>query len=236
MEFKIRCSAINDIMADGKGSPISVGAKTFCKKWLKEQMFSRRDIVSTKYMDKGNETEEEALNLLTRVLKLPMIYKNTEKREDEFKTGECDFICDGIIYDNKSSFSLDTFPLFEDKLDPKYHDQMLGYESLWGIIKGKVCYTLNNTPIDILRGEIKWLQTDDEKQQKALNHVFTEAYWNQVKETLFPNAKKIDFKPIPDKYRVKVFDVNFDSDRINKCHIKVIGCRDYTNELYEKIK
>lgn len=237
-QFKIRASAVTDIMSDPrlKSESISEGAKTYCKKWLKNAMFNREYFFTSKYTNKGIETEEDALNILVRVLKLPMVYKNTERKGDEFKTGECDFICQDVIYDNKSSYSFDTFPLFETKLDPKYYGQMQVYMSLWGLNKAKVCYTLVNTPIDILRKELKWIEDENERQQKALNHVFTEKYWEEVKSEFFPNADAIVFKSIEDKYRVKVFEVDRDDDYINKINIKVKLCRDYIEKLLAETK
>lgn len=234
-QFKIRASAVTDIMADPrlKSETISEGAKTYCKKWLKEELFGRRYFFTSKYTNKGIETEEEALNILVRVLKLPMIYKNEERKFDDFKTGECDFICDGIIYDNKSSYSFDTFPLFETKLDPKYYGQMQVYMSLWGLDKSRVCHTLVNTPIDILEKELKWIDDVNERQHKALNHVFTMEYWHEVKERFFKDAEPIIFAPIEDKYRVRVFDVDRDDDYINKINIKVKLCRDYIDKLMQ---
>lgn len=237
-QFKIRASAVTDIMADPrlKSEPISEGAKTYCKKWLKNAMFNREYFFTSKYTNKGIETEEDALNILVRVLKLGMVYKNEERKFDEYKSGECDFIYDGVIYDNKSSYSFDTFPLFETKLDPKYYGQMQVYMSLWELNKAKVCYTLVNTPIDILRKELKWIEDENERQQKALNHVFTEKYWKDVKSEFFPNADAIVFKSIEDKYRVKVFEVDRDDDYINKINIKVKLCRDYISTLLNGLK
>lgn len=232
-EFKIRCSSILDIMSTPrlKSETISEGAKTHCQKWVKESMFNRGFFFKSKYTQKGIDTEEDALNLLVRVLKLNMVYKNEERKHDDFKTGECDFIHDGVIYDNKSSYSLETFPMFETKLDPRYYAQLQGYLSLWNLEKGKICFTLINTPIDILRKELKWIEDDGERQQKALNHVFTEQYWKQIKDEFFPNAKPIKFTSIEDKYRVKVFDVDRDDDFINNINIKVKHCREYIDQL-----
>lgn len=236
-KFKIRASAVTDIMADPKNKTelISVGAQTYCKKWLKEELFGRREPIQSKYLQKGLDTEEQALNVLVRVLKLGMIYKNEERKYDEYKTGELDFIHQGIIYDNKSSYSFDTFPLFETKLDPKYYGQKQVYLSLWGLKKAKVCYTLVDTPLDILERELRWIDNDNDKQQKALSLVFTKKYWDEVKGRFFPNADKRKFVSIEDKYRVKVFDVARDDDYINKIHLKVKGCRQYIDILKQSL-
>lgn len=232
-KFKIRCSAISSIMAEPKlkSEYISQGAKTYCEKWLKSELFGRREEIKSKYISKGLQTEENGLNLIVQVLKLGMVYKNEERKEDEYKTGEIDFKHKGIVYDNKASYSLDSFPMFDKVLDKQYYDQMQGYLDLEKLYKGKVCYTLVDTPMHLLEREIKWLDSDDEKQKKALNHVFTEKYWKEVKETLFPMASKIKFQSIEDKYRVKVFDVERNDDYINKINIKSTICDRYIQEL-----
>lgn len=233
MEFRARCSKVIDILAEPKNKKdlVSVGSQTYCKKWLKNTLFKRYDIINTKYTQKGLDTEEDALNVLVRVLKLGMVYKNTERKTNDWITGECDFIYQDVIYDNKSSYSLDTFPMFDDKLEPKYYAQMQGYMDLWGLKKAKVCYTLVDTPIDILRKELRWLDSDNEKQQKAINHVFTEKYWQEVKKELFPNAENITFVSIEDKKRVKVFEVDRNDDFINNIHIKVDNCKEYIKQI-----
>lgn len=213
-------------------SSISAGAKTYCKNWLKDKLFSREtSFFGSKYTEKGNQVEEDGINLIVEVLKLGMVYNNTERKEDEYKAGEIDFIHEDTIIDNKSSFSLSTFPLFEDSLDKQYYEQMQGYLDLWDKPKGIVCYTLIDTPIELLAREIKWLETDDEKQSASLNHLFTKEAFEKAKESLFPNAKSINFEPIPKKHRVKAFEVYRDINFINDLHNKVIGCRQYINDL-----
>jgi len=232
-QFKIRCSAISDIMAEPrlKSETLSQGAKTYVEKWVKQNMFGRREQINSKYISKGLETEEQGLNLITQVLKLGFFTKNEERKEDDYKTGEIDFVEKGVIYDNKASFSIETFPLFGKSLDVKYYAQMQGYLDLWGLEKGKVCYTLVNTPFDILKRELRWIEDDNEKQQAALNHIFTEKYWKEVRAELFPNAKPIKFQSIEDKYRVKVFEVVRDDEYINKINIKSKICNEYAQEL-----
>src|SRR5690606_31836255 len=57
-------------------SGLSQGAETYCKEWIKENVYGRSNYSENKYTAKGIETEEEALNILVRALKLGMIYKN----------------------------------------------------------------------------------------------------------------------------------------------------------------
>lgn len=217
-------------------SGLSSGSETYCKEWIKENVYGRSNYVETKYTNKGIDAEEEALNILVRALKLGMVYKNTERKTDEFKTGEIDFLHNDVIYDNKSSYSFQTFPMFETKLDRVYEDQQKGYLHLWNKKISRVCYTLVDTPIDMLANEIKWLSNDDAKQSKAVNHLFTKKAFIEAKERLFPMAKKIDFIELKDNQRVKVFEVHRDDDFINNIHINVKLCRDYIEKLLAETK
>ena len=214
-------------------SGLSQGAESYCKEWIKENIYGRSNYVETKYTNKGIDTEEEALNILVRALKLGMVYKNTERRTDEFKTGEIDFLHDDVIYDNKSSFSFQTFPMFEKKLDRVYEDQQKGYLDLWNKKLSRVCYTLVDTPIEILRNEIKWLSDDDAKQTKALNHLFTKQAFIEAKETLFPMAKNVDFIELKYEQRVKDFEVHREDNFINGIHITVKQCNEYIKRLLD---
>lgn len=222
-----------EITKELSDSGLSAGSETYCKEWIKENVYGRSNYVETKYTNKGIDTEEEALNILVRALNLKMVYKNTERKTDDFKTGEIDFMHDEVIYDNKSSYSFQTFPMFETKLDRVYEDQMKGYLHLWDKKVGKVCYTLVDTPIEILASEIKWLSDDDAKQTKALNHLFTKKAFIEAKDKLFPMAKKIDFIELKDEQRVKVFEVRRDDVFINNIHVNVKKCRDYIDRLLD---
>ena len=222
-----------EITKELSDSGLSSGSETYCKEWVKENVYGRSNYVETKYTNKGIDTEEEALNILVRALKLGMVYKNTERKTDDFKTGEIDFMHDDVIFDNKSSYSFQTFPMFETKLDRVYEDQMKGYLHLWDKQVGKVCYTLVDTPIEILISEMKWLSDDDAKQTKALNHLFTKKAFIEAKERLFPMAKKIDFIELKDEQRVKVFEVRRDDVFINNIHVNVKKCRDYIDRLLQ---
>ena len=62
--FKIRCSAIGKIMANAKKEgERSAGCITYLKEWYAEQMFGDREEIRSKYMDKGNFCENEAIDI-----------------------------------------------------------------------------------------------------------------------------------------------------------------------------
>src|SRR5690606_13029349 len=127
------------------------GLKSYCKSWIKQTLYGRSEQVKSKYITKGNLTEESGFTEMAVNLKLGFVRKNEEFKQDEFMMGTCDLFSDGIVYDNKSSWSLDQFPMFETECPSKdYEAQIQVYCHLWGAKKGAVVYTLNDIPIDQL--------------------------------------------------------------------------------------
>jgi hypothetical protein len=147
----IRCSSLGKIMTEPKTlkeGPLSVGAKTYIRQLAAQEIFGVDFEVSSKHMEKGNVVEPESLSLLNRVRSLELT-KNTERRSDDFITGECDlFDADRKRgHDLKSSWSVATFPISvadcEDKL---YEWQVRGYMRLWNASEWEVNYCLVDTP------------------------------------------------------------------------------------------
>lgn len=276
-EFKIRCSAINLIMAgtigltetqkatlqdlelrangthpkglkltDNMRNQISEltykrdnpelpeGAKTYCKEWVKQTLYGRREQVKSKYIDKGHATEEEGFTAMAVQLKLGMVHKNEEFKKDEFMMGTCDLDVPSMdmVFDNKSSWSLDQFPMFESDLPNKdYEAQIQGYMHLWGRKKGAVVYTLNDIDLDQLSHLMKPWNSDNENRDIALNLIYTSEVWSKAKERFFPNADEIDFIEIPEKDRVKPFYFIYDPDFIESVQYRVKLCREYIKTL-----
>lgn len=209
--------------------------KTYCKQWLKEQLYNRREQVKSKYIDKGNNTEEIGFTNMAVQLNLGMVYKNEEFKENDFLIGTCDLDHkeNDTVYDNKSSWGLSQFPMFESVIPNKdYEEQIQGYCELWNRGNGSVVYTLNDMPIEMLRNMLgkHWL-SDDERQDEAINLVYTLEYWNEVKSELFPNARDIKFIEIPLEKRVKEFKFKRDPDFIEKVKERVKLCQKYVDYL-----
>src|SRR5690606_4745172 len=85
------------------------GLKSYCKQWLKETLYKRREQVKSKYISKGHDTEEEGFTMMAVHLKLGFVQKNEEFKQDDFIMGTCDLDHDAsdTVFDNKSSWSLD---------------------------------------------------------------------------------------------------------------------------------
>lgn len=150
-DILFRCSSIGKLMTEPKTQkegPLSVGAKTYIRELVAQEIFGVSFTVATRAMEKGILVEDESIDLVNRVRGLRLA-KNAERRSNAWITGECDMYdlerCVG--HDVKSSWSVATFPICvgdcEDKL---YEWQMRGYMALWDAEEWEVNYVLVDTP------------------------------------------------------------------------------------------
>jgi hypothetical protein len=154
----IRCSALKLAMTEAraKNAGLSESAKKVVEDEIRVLYFGVRKKISTKAMSKGVECEdkkefglESSIDLLNNVefrLSKPYV-KNTERRSNNWITGECDIYDDDtrLIRDIKTSWSMATFPLFATNADD-YEWQMRGYMMLWDADTAIVDYCLVDTP------------------------------------------------------------------------------------------
>jgi hypothetical protein len=153
--LRIRCSALGQIMASPTaaavkaGEVLSVGAKTYIRKLAREDIFGVQEFVSTKAMEKGTRCEDEGILLYNAVFGTSHV-KNTERRTDDYLTGECDIAGDPVI-DIKLPWSVSSFPICElDAANSDYEWQGRGYMRLWDAPSFRVAYCLVDTPDDLL--------------------------------------------------------------------------------------
>lgn len=147
---------------------LSEGAKTYCKMIASQEIFEYRKIVTTKALEKGLAVEQDTIDLYNSVF-FTRHTKNTERRTNDWLTGECDiYVPSECTKDVKSSWSLDTFPLLpEDCDDSGYQWQGIAYGILWPDAKyHELFYGMVDTPDEL----IKWM-SDDEKAAHKVSHI-----------------------------------------------------------------
>lgn len=153
--LKIRCSSLGKIMTEPKSKTesLSVGAKTYVEDLAKEFVYGYRKSISSKEMDKGQLVEDQSIALVNEVF-FTSYAKNTERRENDWLTGECDIYSPPKIIDIKSSWSLATFPAtaFAGH-DKDYEWQLRGYMMLWDCDQAELNYCIVNTPDELIRFE-----------------------------------------------------------------------------------
>lgn len=224
---------------------LSETCKQYLSEWIIEKKYGREKEFTSRQTDKGNQTEQDGLQLIQDVI-YPNIFipKNKIKLEDEFKTGEFDAIVNKVVLDNKSPYTIFTFPFaLEVPKNKDYDAQMKVYIDLAGVELAKLCYTLNNTPFEIVDKELKnWcynnkidLDVMPEREAYGIikNHVYTREGLDIYKFVL-GTYDTSDFIEIPKEKRLKAFDIEKDDEFIQRLHQRVIECRQWIADNWDK--
>lgn len=156
-QLKAKCSGLADLMVKPKsGNGISATAKSAVRKIVKYDLFGYQDFEGNKYTEKGIALEEQAIKLSGRKRGLPL-KKNTERRENDWITGECDIYVPSrkLIIDTKCSWDIGSHPFFADEAEEKakkagYDAQMQGYMWLWDCSEAQIDFVLLPTPYEQL--------------------------------------------------------------------------------------
>ena len=223
--MKIRASQIGKLMATprSKGESLSQTAKTYIQELVLEHKYGIRKEFWSRYTDKGNQVEDEAISFVNEVLELGFIYKNEERFENDFITGVPDVNTKEILLDVKCSWDATTFPFFDSEIPNKdYYYQLQGYMYLTGKTESLLCYCLMNTPFEIVEDEVR---REHWRLQKLEEDV-------EVRDFV---QKKHNFDHIPSERRIKVFNVERDETVIWQIQEKIELAREYYNQLMETI-
>lgn len=222
MQFKIRCSAIGEIMTNGRGKgEMGKTALTYCETWVKEQLYGRRKEFSNKYTDKGQIVEDNALELIGQAVGLPFLIKNERYIENDIITGTPDVILGDCIVDVKSSWDCFTFPLFSTDIpNSDYEWQLQGYMILADKPAAKLIYALMDTPLNIVEREAKWKAIDNGTN-----------YDDELKEAMLRHS----YSDIPDRYKIKVFDIQRRPEAEAQIRERVVQCQQFIDSLTKNL-
>jgi hypothetical protein len=212
---------LNDLIKlRDKPLELSDGAKTYLKKLYREIKWNRYEPLDNKYLDKGNDLEDDAIAMLSRHHKRKKgeEYKNNkDRRNNSYFTGECDII-EG--FDTKCSWSLKSFPQPDDPLPAIYYYQNMVYMDLYGKKEWTTSYCLLDMTMtsmaDLLYREEfkpKWKGDNipDWRKMELINlNVYTEeGLMKMIKKfniTFKDDEKAVDifnaFVPIPEDKRI----------------------------------
>jgi hypothetical protein len=167
---KFRCSGLGHLMtepknkADKDAGNLSEGAKTHVVDVWTSWKYRRREEVYSKYIEKGNAVEEDAITLVS--LETGIFHKkNATTLENDWIAGTPDlFIGESIdnaefIEDTKASWDVFTFQRTKQKkLNDLYYWQMQGYMMLTGAKEARLRYCLVNSTDDLIRDELRKLR------------------------------------------------------------------------------
>ena len=185
-EFKIRASASGKLMTKprSKSEVLSKTTKSYLQEWVKEKIYGFRKNIKSKYLTKGNEVEDAAIDYASENLGWLFALKNEEYFEDEYFCGTPDVILEDTIVDIKSSWDCFSFPLFFDVIPNKdYYYQLQTYMHLTGKRKAQLCYVLMNTPEDLEYGETNdYSQIDSKYRIKTFDIDYDEEVIAEMQE------------------------------------------------------
>jgi hypothetical protein len=208
--FKARCSSLHLLMTKPKsGTGLSETAKSMIKQSVIEDVYGRTEIKS-KYLDKGNLLEDEAIKAVGLITaRQPKKHKG--RMANEWISGECDFISPSCIEDTKCSWSIDTFPFFQEDAEKDvkkagYDWQGQGYMWLYDRPVHYVHFVLLPTPYELLG-------------------------FNDSQEFHIDLVEKI-----PLKKRIKTVVIERDESLYEQVIEKVTIAREYYNKLLAEIK
>lgn len=215
---------LGDLIARRDSKPeLSAGAKSYCKRWLKEQapFYNRRAEFSNKYTERGIECEPASIELLSEAMNYGMIAKNEQHfYDDEHIIGTPDVLLPGIVEEIKTSWSWQTFPLFEtEQPEAKYEYQVQGYMAITPRHRAAISYCLIDTPEQFI-------------DREALM-VSRKAGFDEVDMELYDEVRaKMTYGALPLSMRFKRWEYERDNAVIAQIRTQVELCRVYiANEL-----
>jgi hypothetical protein len=257
-QILFRCSSLGFIMCDpkkGSKEAISETTKTHLVDVFVSNKYNRFTEISAKQLDKGNETEEDSITIISRITG-EFFKKNEEHLYNDFIKGTPDLFQGSeitkanVIRDAKSSWDAYTFFRAKNKkLDDKYYWQGMGYMDLTSAKKCSIDYCLNNTPYHLVESELRkqsWSYPESTMPEWAelqviANHVYDKKTFDDyiAMRGIYPsdtNALAVlkGFVEIPLSERHFNFEFDRKEEEIEGIHKKVIDCREHMDRYLFK--
>lgn len=189
-----------------------------------EAKFNREYEIRSKYIDKGNQVEEKAIEMLSEI-DGEFYVKNDVRKYDEFFEGECDVDYsefDKKILDTKASWDVFTFQKKTlESVDMDYWWQGQTYMHLYGANKYVLAYLLLNTPEGLIEDEkrrLLWSMGTDKKD--------TDAYEQGCKALEY----SLVYDDIPQEERIIKIAFLKNDQAIKDAQVRVVACRKWLNE------
>tara|TARA_B100000886_G_C20397370_1_gene480985 strand:+ start:545 stop:1258 length:714 start_codon:yes stop_codon:yes gene_type:complete len=217
--YLFRCSSLGKLMINprSKKDSLSVTTKTYLKELHKEIYFGRSKEIQSKFLEKGKVVEDDSIAMLNNFLGKKYV-KNEKSYANSYLSGTPDIYADELI-DIKSSWNLQTFPMYEEDLPNKdYYWQMQGYMALTRTKKCKVIYCLTDTPMELIQDEIRRFSW-----KAGMIDVPVE-----IEDEITNN---LQFSDIETEHRIKSFDVNYNKEDVEKLYEKIKLCREFLTDL-----
>ena len=228
MENKIlfRASMVGALMTEPKlksdkdAGNLSETSKTFVvDKWLFDT-FGFKESIKNQYMDKGNECEQDSMDLVSQVVKGGFRSRYNTKLQNEYVIGTPDIVLTDYVEDIKTSWNLKTF--YNAELSKIYFAQAQCYMWLTGKEKYRLIYALVPTPQHMVISECEKLVWKYGKNYENEDY---------IKECQQIQRNNDLIKELPIEKRVKVLAFDYRPEFIETLKIKIEKAREYYNTL-----
>jgi hypothetical protein len=204
---------------------LSKGAKTAIEKIFKETILNcNRMPLETLPIMKGLECEDLAIERLSRFIGVKLV-KNMRVYKDEFGEGIPDCLIKGKVgFDTKVSFTYESFPMFEDKLETAYYWQNVRYMMLTGVKEWYTVYSLENHPENVIKKLARqmWYKAGNEGE-------VSESFIKEIRDYY-------NYDHLHDEQRLRFFKVELKDEDVQKVKKHYELANQYYNSLFEKNK
>ena len=161
-----RASSLGKLMTTSRSKTdvLSVTATSYIKQVAKQNYFGYQNQISSRYIDKGQQQEQDSIDLINTV-RMESYTKHIGRVNKDYLSGECDILTADTIIDTKTSWSLDTWPeLPEEGINSDYEWQMRAYMMLYDKPQAEVIYCLVTTDPDLL-------SSFDDRELHQVDHI-----------------------------------------------------------------
>lgn len=246
----VRASQVGALMSKGtKGESFGLTAMSVITDavWLNKHGVTN-DIPQNKFLQKGIIMEPESIKMMMNEKKWKAQEKDghLKKRRffNDYVTGEPDLYfmeknsSSMVLGDVKSSFSLGTFTKPQNykgplkTLNKSYWYQMLMYMWLCGDVKKSfLAYCLTDTPDHIIEGQVYSQTMSEMKAPENYDKDMTELE-DEIRERV---KKGMIFSHVPEKSRIKIFEIDIEMDEIEKVKARIIEAKEIYDKIYKTI-
>lgn len=206
-----------------KKPELSEGGKSYIKSLFYEHVSGTRKVFTSKYTDKGNIKENQAIAEVCKYLRLPIVVKNEKYFKNKYAHGTPDTILKplNLQMDVKSPYYPDGLDVFDTNIDKEYEWQQHCYNWMVGVDNAIVAKVLMNPPESILERETYTMA------KVAGVFPITDDFAEEVREYFDYESRM----PLED--RVNVYTLTTNDEHIKTMKNGVELAREYYAELVE---
>lgn len=241
-EILFRSHSIGDLMGvKGLGD---TGKKRARYTYI-EYKYGRRKSIKSKYLEKGIACEELSLQMVSDKLGVNL-FKNDERKENAYVTGECDTLTDDYVIDVKNAWDIFTFSDATSKLNTDYEWQLRCYMELYNRDKSILAYTLNDaTDSMVLEALEKESYNHPERETPEWIEVelIKSMVFTQKAFECFINIRSLGgdeltdraidmFIEIPEHERIHLWEFNRNDVDFTLISNRVTDAREYLKKIY----